>query len=281
MNFSSAEHKLTQRNLTVFAIVVVACGWLGYGLNVAMEVPPGETLGLLLWLVAPLVTALLLRAFAGDGWQDFGLRPNLRSNGLWYLVSLLLYPVVALIILALGAGLGIITFTDFSVARVAAIFSAGFIPAFIKNLFEEFAWRGYLAPKVNALGLNAYVSHVIVGVIWAVWHIPYLLFLLDPTVLQATTTQSTMTVIPQMIIGLVAASVVYGELRLLTASVWPAVLLHTVGNAFVDGLILQKSFQVAPGMEFLFSPAPQSVLTTVLFLAVGVGLHQWRTQQTP
>jgi len=52
-----------------------------------MNNPSGQQgLGLLLWLITPLITALLLRAFAGDGWKDMGLRPSLKGNLIWYVV---------------------------------------------------------------------------------------------------------------------------------------------------------------------------------------------------
>ena len=66
-----------------------------------------------------------------------------------------------------GYGIGLVAFPDISVARLVAVFAAGFAPSFIKNVFEECAWRGYLTPKVHSLGLNDYVGHAIVGLIWA------------------------------------------------------------------------------------------------------------------
>ncbi|WP_407946417.1 CPBP family glutamic-type intramembrane protease [Paenibacillus alkaliterrae] len=47
------------------------------------------------------------------------------------------------------------------------------IPAFIKNIFEEFAWRGYLAPKLYSIGYNRLFIHICVGLIWGAWHVPY------------------------------------------------------------------------------------------------------------
>jgi membrane protease YdiL (CAAX protease family) len=47
-----------------------------------------------------------------------------------------------------------------------------FISAFIFNgLFEEFGWRGYALPRLQARW-NALISSLILGVIWASWHLP-------------------------------------------------------------------------------------------------------------
>lgn len=281
MKSQNAEHKRTLRNLVVFTVMVLASGWLGYGLDRLMNNPPDQPLGMLLWLVLPLITALLLRAFAGDGWQDFGLRPAFKSNAIWYAASLLIYPLMTGVAVAIGGGLGLVTLPNFSLSLLLAVFAGGLISSFVKNIFEEFAWRGYLAPKVYSLGLNTYVGHMLVGLIWGAWHIPYLLFLLDPAALKAATTQSMATFIPLSIANLIAASIVYGEIRLLTSSVWPAVLLHTIGNAFVDALIVQGFVQLVPGTDLLVSPGHQSFLTLGLFALLGIGLHQFRIRRQP
>jgi membrane protease YdiL (CAAX protease family) len=103
--------------------------------------------------------------------------------------------------------------------------------------------------------------------------------MLDPAVIGATTTQSMATFIPLAIANLVTASIVYGELRLLTHSVWPPLLLHTVGNALVDVLVVQGFVQLAPGMDFLVSPGHQSLLTMMVFALIGIGLHQQRQRR--
>lgn len=279
MNLQNSQYKQTVRNLIIFTAVVLASGWLGLELDRLMNNPPGQQLGLLLWLILPLITALLLRAFAGDGWKDFGLRPNFKGHMIWYAASVLIYPIVATLVLAIGSLLGFVTAPDFSLSRLLFVFAGGLIAAFIKNIFEEFAWRGYLAPKVYSLGLNAYVGHAVVGLIWGCWHIPYLLFLLDRTVIQATTTQSMTTFIPLAIANLVVASIAYGELRILTDSVWPPLLLHTIGNALVDVLVVQGFVKLAAGTDFLVSPGHQSLLTMAIFALVGVGLHLMRVRK--
>jgi membrane protease YdiL (CAAX protease family) len=283
MKLQNKDHKRTVRNLTIFIVVALVSGWLGYGLDRLMNNNPSsqQGLGMLLWLITPLITALLVRAFAGDGWKDIGLRPSLRGNLIWYVVSLLIYPLVAGLILAIGGVLGLVTAPNFSLSLLLSVFAGGLIAAFIKNLFEEFAWRGYLAPKVYSLGWNAYIGHVIVGLVWGCWHIPYLLFMLDRTVVQATTTQSMATFIPLAIVNLIAASMVYGELRLLTKSIWPAVLLHTIGNALVDVLIVQGFVKILPGTDFLVSPGHQSLLTMSVFALIGIVLHQIRVRKQP
>jgi membrane protease YdiL (CAAX protease family) len=102
---------------------------------------------------------------------------------------------------------------------------------------------------------------------------------LDISVLQSFTTQSLATFILLAFVGLIAASIVYGEIRILTDSVWPAVLMHTVGNAFINTLLLQDFIKMARGMESLVTPGHEGVLSLVLYTLVGVGIHLLRSKR--
>ncbi len=248
----------------------------------SMGNPPSQGLGQLLWLVAPLGTALLLRTFAGDGWKDFGLRPALKKNAVWYGVSLVIFPICAMLIVAIGLVLGLTTLPDFSLTKVGLflqVVALGLIPAFIKNIFEEFAWRGYLAPRMHSLGLNDWVGHVLVGLIWAAWHIPYYLFFLDRASFAVYTSQNLITFFPMLFAGVLAMSLIYGEIRLLTQSVWSALLLHTVSNAFGNPLILQGFIKMVPGADVFVSPGPESILSIIFYCLIGVGLHLLHVRQ--
>jgi membrane protease YdiL (CAAX protease family) len=145
----------------------------------------------------------------------------------------------------------------------------------IKNIFEEGAWRGYLAPKVYSLGLNDYVGHIIVGLIWGAWHLPYYLFFLDQAYLQEFTTLNLWIYIPLVMIVYIAWAIVFGEIRLLTNSVWPALLMHAVEDALLLQLFEASLIQIVPGTDWLISPM-NGLVMVFLFLALGIGLHQWR-----
>lgn len=115
-----------------------------------------------------------------------GIRPAIKGNVVWYGVSIFVYPVVVMLVLLIGRVIGGVSFPGFSPCAVGVFLQAlavGFIPMFIKNIFEEFGWRGYLAPKVSTLGLNDIVGHVAVGTIWAVWHLPYYFGLINSSML--------------------------------------------------------------------------------------------------
>lgn len=272
----------TVRNLVIFTVVVLAIGWLARGLDVLMGAPAREAPGIGIWLVTPTLIGLLLRALAGDGWKDLGIRPNLRGNGAYYLVALVIYPVLTAVVLIIGRGVGLVTFPDLSPAGVGLIlqaFAAGLAPQFIKNIFEEAAWRGYLAPRVYSLRLNDFVGHVVVGLIWGAWHIPYYLFFLERTVLSEFTTLDLAAFIPLAMLAMVAWAMVYGEIRLLTNSFWPAVLMHMVEDAFLNQLFTGHHIRIVPGTDWLISPV-NGLISILLFAAAGVALHRLRRRRT-
>ena len=281
MSSRNRGNRITIRNLVIFTVVVVVIGWLGRGLDVLMARPSSEGLGILLWIAAPLATALLLRAFAGDGWRDLGIRPNLKGNVAWYLTALLIFPVVTVLVLIVGSGSGFITLPDSPLTTfrlLIPVLALGLLPQFFKNIMEELPWRGYLAPKVYSLHLNDFVGHLIVGIVWGIWHLPYFLFFLDRTVIQNYTTLNLAAFIPLAIVAMIAWSLVYGEIRLLTNSVWPAVLMHMVEDALLTPLLVEGHVKITPGMDWLVSPAI-GVVGIIFFAATGLCLHLLRKKK--
>lgn len=281
MNMQDQRNGRAIRNLAIFVILVLASGWLGRGLDTLMGNPSAESLGMLLWIITPLGVTLLLRTFGGDGWKDFGIKPNFKGNGMWYMVAILVYPLLTAMVLIIGGSLGLITFPNFSLNTLGLLlqtFALGLLPQFIKNIFEEAPWRGYLAPKVYSLGLNDFVGHAIVGLVWGAWHIPYYLFFLDRAILSNFTTLDVAVYIPLAIGVMVSWAIVYGEIRLLTNSFWPAVLMHMVEDAFLIQLFTGNHIQITPGTDWLVSPM-NGLLMSVFFIACGVGLRQVRRRK--
>jgi membrane protease YdiL (CAAX protease family) len=273
MNTQTINNKHILRNVAIFTGLVYALGWIGRWLDtMAGTASSQEGPGILIWLVAPLAVSLGLRALAGDGWRDFGLRPALKGNILWYGVSLLVYPLCTVFILIVGAALGALTLTDFS----AGAFAQAVVLAIIPGLFtaiEEFGWRGYLAPKVYTLGWHALVAHAVVGVIWGGWHIPYF------TVFWGHAMQNVPLFVLCFFLGAIAHSIVYGEIRMRTGSVWPAFLMHAVSNAVNNTLLLGGFITIAEGKALLVSPGIEGVLSIGFFALVGVGLYVLREKK--
>lgn len=275
MKSKDVIRRITVRNLTIFTIVVLLSGWIGQALNVLMDTSPEESLGMLLWLVAPLLATLCLRAFAGDGWYDTGIKPLFRGNVKWYMLSLLVFPVLTLSGLFIGDIFGWITFSGFNVSLFLQIFALALIPNFLKNIPEEFVWRGYLTPKLASLKIHDFSLYLIVGLIWNLWHIPYYLYFLDSEVIKGYTALSLEVFILVSFVTVIAWTIVFVEIWFLTKSVWPAVLMHTIEDSFITPLLLDSSFQISGGKDLLIHPVV-GIISIVLFTVVGLSLRRIR-----
>jgi hypothetical protein len=134
---------------------------------------------------APTCSALILTGLS-EGWG--GIKRFLKKLlhwrvGLgWYVV--VLFGVAALAGLAIGIGqlFGVpapeITLPD-ELPRGALI---GFLPVFfLVNIFvggplaEDIGWRGYILPEMRTR-MSALNASLILGIIWAVWHLPFFIF---------------------------------------------------------------------------------------------------------
>ena len=98
--------------------------------------------------------------------------------------------------------------------------------------FEEFGWRGYLEPRLAALGVPALRRHLAVGVLWAVWHVPYIVAFGDGYTDLPLAAQ-----LPLFTVAVLAMAVIWGVARDRTGSVWPAVLGHGIANAVAFPLL--------------------------------------------
>jgi hypothetical protein len=125
---------------------------------------------------------------------------------------------------------------------------------------------------------NPLIGHVLVSLVWFAWHLPYYLVLLDPSAIRSVTSMGLAVFLPLTLAGLVAAAIVYGEIRLLTGSIWPAVLMHVGGNVLIGALIDQKFFSMPGGTDVFMSTGWSSVASIVLFATIGLWLYRRRTK---
>jgi len=269
------------RNIIIFSIVSIGFGFLGIALDrINPPSDPMQGLGVLLWLVSPLAANLLLRTLGGDGWKDFGLQPNFKSGWVWYLAAVLIVPLVVIITLVIGSlfgGISLDGFADKGLSSFLPLVFTALIGALMKNVFEEFAWRGYLTPRFEAIGTHPFINSILTGLVWAGWHIPYYLYFLDRAVLEAHTTLSLPVFILLAFLLLPLQALAYGELRLLSKSIWPVWIMHNIANAISLPLLSEGFVKLKPGIGGVFlSPGTEGILHSLLMGLVGLGLYLYR-----
>jgi membrane protease YdiL (CAAX protease family) len=102
-----------------------------------------------------------------------------RVGIVWYLVAILSFGTLDLIALGLDRLLGGAEI-DFGATYASQIFGpemalwAVFVPFFLVDLLtngEEIGWRGYALPRLLER-YSALIASLVIGAIWAVWHLP-------------------------------------------------------------------------------------------------------------
>jgi len=269
------------RNIIIVSLFTVGGGWLGIWLNnvTGNTAPPLQSLGALVWLMTPALSGFALRAFGGDGWQDAGFGLNLPSSWKWYLLALLVYPLASLLTFGLGALFGITSADGFAAQGFGAYLSAVgmlFLGSLMKNFFEEFAWRGYLTPRLEAAKVHPMLNHFITGVLWWSWHLPYYFYFLDRQTLESNIATSVPVFLVISFFIMFPASILFGELRLLSKSTWTAFLLHCMVNAFSTPLLLNGFIKVNGTMGVIFAPTHEGIFVSILYGVIGWMLYKHR-----
>jgi membrane protease YdiL (CAAX protease family) len=222
-------------------------------------------------MFTPLLAVLLLQlvvtrdGYTKAGWAVLGLhRAGFRAWGL----ALLLPGIV------LGFGYSVIWLTGIASLHLAA----GELIMLPLNLLlsllldvplafgEELGWRGYLLPQLSTIGRRRVL--LLSGLLQGIWHLPILL--LTPYYHSAG---NPLIVVPLFLATLTLTGVIYGELRLMSGSVWPAALAHGAGNTFwstLSGLTITTSPLV---LEYL---AGESGILPLLGLVVVAGWVLYR-----
>jgi uncharacterized protein len=252
------QNRTSKRNIVIYIIGVLFLATIGGVITAS-----GNEIGGLIFIISPLLMMVLLRFFGGDGWKDAGLSLNIKKNWRWYLFSLCVYPISITMVIVLGVLLGV-TKVNGNLDSLLPVFIAGFagqlMPRMLFALFEEWGWRGYLEPRLVALGVPDTRRHVFVGAVWALWHFPLILSTAYTEIPYAL-------FFPLFVVALLVTAIVYGQLRKASGTVWTAVVMHGIGNAF--GWAILQNNVLTFNNTLLANSAPESIFSIVIMSVLG------------
>ncbi len=160
--------------------------------------------------------------------------------------------------------------TSVAVTQVVVAVLLGPVLNAIPALGEEWGWRGYLLPRLT--GTRGVVTGLLLsGAIWGLWHAPLTLLgynypSLGPWAALYFTGFC------------VLAGVVFGWLRLLSGSVWPAVVAHASLNAVAPAVMLIGDAAAPPN---LVVAGLSGVVGWVLLAVCGALLLKFFPVRTP
>jgi len=240
------------RHVAIYAAGVLTLSIVG-GLVMAAGHPEGG----LVFVISPVLMAVLLRTMGRDGWSTAGLRPRGRLR--WYALALVAVPVTFVVELLLGASVGSVTaVANPLLPAILSASAANLAPWLLFATCEEFGWRGYLDPTLETLGVARLRRYLGTGLLWAVWHVPFIL------ATPGYTPQSILVFAPLFLGSVLLMAIVFGELRRRTRSVWPPVIAHGVSNAVGYAVLSTTVLHVDHGA--VFAPRPDSVLFIAIWL---------------
>ncbi|MEZ4710125.1 MAG: CPBP family intramembrane glutamic endopeptidase [Caldilineaceae bacterium] len=252
-----------RRGLVIyFAILILATAILE-----TMIIRSGA-MGLLVLLLMfmPTLASVIARLSLREGFGDVSFRVGGRRGVQGMLLGLLQPLLVGLIAYGIAWSVGLAEFAPpaFGLLFLAEL-SVQFVVQTIGGLGEEIGWRGYMLTRLIDAGVPYPV--LVSGLIWGAWHLPLLfsgLYFAGPNVYLSA------------LLFMVAVTVLawfYAQLRLVTGSIWPTVILHGAGNA-----ILHNVFDASTrGDQALLWIGESGILVTLAVIAVSVLLMRfWR-----
>src|SRR5215217_3337405 len=225
--------KLTDTTKGAIFAVLVICLSVGAALSINMLGLSGFAMAGV-WSITPVVATLILLlvvtrdGYSREGWKSLGLH-RLGLSVWWIAFGVSLIITVAATALVWATPLASFVVPEYSIVSTIIDFFfvlVVFTPTFI--LAEEVGIRGYLLPKLLALGMRR--ALLLSGLVWAAWHL--ILFYLTPLF----PTGNALVFVPLVVGTIVAASFLFGYFRIYTGSVWPGAIAHAVHNSLVDTL---------------------------------------------
>ena len=117
------------------------------------------------------------------------------------------------------------------------------------------------------LGASDFPRHVIVGVLWALWHLP-LIFSTHFTSIPHYV------FLPLFTLGVIILAIIFGQLRKLSGSVWPVVLAHGMANAL--GYAIVEGKLIAFNNELMGNIVPGSITLTAIYGLIAFLIMHWK-----
>ena len=238
---------------SIFYALIIAAG--------SLAVNGGLYVFALMWSpgVAALLTRLIhQRSLRGEGWGWGGTRWQLLAYVLPLVYAAAAYGAVWLL------GLGGVSSFGSNLLPFAVI---GTAQSCLSALGEELGWRGLLVPelaKLTGFTRTALVS----GAIWALWHMPLILF---ADYNSGTPKAYAVACFAVMVVGI---SFPFAWLRLRSGSVWTGMFLHASHNLWIQGFFDRVTIDT--GRTRWFTTEFGAALAVV---AVAVALVFWRLQK--
>ncbi|MGH3148502.1 MAG: CPBP family glutamic-type intramembrane protease, partial [Rubrobacter sp.] len=231
----------------------------------SLRLTPGEASAYLIYTIGagPLVASLLVTWATGGRGGIEELRGRItrwRVAPRWYLIVFLLPLALALLSLTAGVLLGGLRFDSYSPLVPLAFFVPFLLYMIVFTGFaEEPGWRGFALPHLQDR-YSAVKSSWILGVLWGVWHFPFIIYYNLSTGIPA---MALIPVLLGLVLGIVGWTIVNTWIYNSTESVFLMILLHGWYNTVNSYLVLSSQNALAQTLSGILPWALAIVLLRV------------------
>ena len=161
----------------VLAFVISWLGWLpmvAASRGVSLFQHPAFQILLILPALGPTLAAVIVqRVLVGSQGTASWFRSLWRRkiNALWLLVAVTLPAILHLADRVVAQTFGFALSSETVGEKTVGLVISAFVIALISNPWEEVGWRGFALPRLQARH-TAFTATLIVGTLWALWHLP-------------------------------------------------------------------------------------------------------------
>ena len=225
-----------RQGLLVFAGFLIPLSLFGYWFLIKTELP----LNFSIWpmMFAPGLASIITRLVRREGFADVSFRLNGNRMRSAYVLAFMLPLVVGTIAYGFAYLSGLAKFgppSSFAtlgspLVQVGVIFALAATAAMLLGLptstGEELGWRGYLLPRMIQARIPQPI--LLTSLIWGAWHLPVVfagVLLVGPSHWLSAAT---------VMVEVLPLGAILAWVRLKTGSIWPAVMVHTAWNSFMN-----------------------------------------------
>ncbi|WP_264556686.1 CPBP family intramembrane glutamic endopeptidase [Halocatena marina] len=270
----------TKRHLGWFAVVVVALPTL-VAVPALLGVLDSAVLGMLTPVMAWIPTFILFglhRLYRRD--ESFltlaaikpirPVRPIIVTS-LFVMVALCVLPVLTEALAILFGLKSVAVSSDaWALLPTVPLFVLAYV---VLAAGEEFAWRGYIQTLLAPWGY--WSSSAAIGAFWSLWHIPF-------SIVYVTSGDMLVRDLVSTSVNLFLAAFVLSGVRYLSASVWPAVVGHSLFNTVLVFVYSNFTTTIGSSADMTFwAYTGMSWLVWLVLIAITAQAVRRRTQPTP
>jgi membrane protease YdiL (CAAX protease family) len=261
--------------LVVFFVMAIGFSWIAVLpliLNPALPVEPFQILGALAGpTFAAVIVIAALEGRAGLG-RFFKRYVQWRAGIVWWLIVLFGILIALTVVAAIILGLSVLTEFIRNIPLILPTYLASLLVLVILGpLWEEPGWRGFALPRLQTR-YGPLVGTLILGLIWAVWHLP--------GYLGGWMAVSFASLLVYCVGFSILATWIYNNTR---GSILLMILLHASSNAAISVGARVLPTDLPPGMEaFVFSgwiPAITIVIVAIALIIFTRGSLSYKKDQ--